>query len=96
MRSDIARCLYGFSKAPISGTVTVTGEGEQKIATTIVSEKNGWLKLSANGFTFSTKTIKVKLSQKKSTITCVSKSQPSNTRKVTAYAPKCPSGFVKK
>lgn len=96
MRSDIARCLYGFSKAPVSGTVTVSGEGDQKIATTTLAEKNGWLRLSANGFTFSTKTIKVKLSQKKITITCVSKSLPTKSKKVTDYSPKCPSGYVKK
>jgi len=64
MRSDVARCLYGFSKAPISATVSVVGEmGEEKVATTIVSEKDGWLKLAAYGFTFSEKEIQVKLRQ---------------------------------
>jgi hypothetical protein len=95
MRADIARCLYGFSKAPVSGTVTVSGDGDTNIATTTVGEKNGWLKLSANGFTFSTKTIKVKLTQKKqSTITCVAPGKKS--QKVTAANPKCPKGFKKK
>jgi hypothetical protein len=63
MRSDVARCLYGFSNAPVSATVTITGEGDSNIATTIVSERNGWLKLAAYGFTFSQKTIKVQLTQ---------------------------------
>jgi hypothetical protein len=63
MRSDVARCLYGFSNAPVSATVTITGEGDSNIATTVVSERNGWLKLAAYGFTFSQKTIKVKLTQ---------------------------------
>lgn len=92
MRSDIARCLYGFSKAPVSGTVTVSGDGDTHIATTTVGEKNGWLKLSANGFTFSTKTIKVKLTQKKqTTITCVASGKTS--KKVTGSNPKCPAGY---
>lgn len=31
MRSDVARCVYGFSNAPIKGTISVTtAEGEQK------------------------------------------------------------------
>jgi hypothetical protein len=95
MRADIARCLYGFSKAPVSGTVTVSGDGDTNIATTTVGEKNGWLKLSANGFTFSTKTIKVKLTQKKqSTITCVAPGKKA--KKVTAANPKCPKGFKKR
>lgn len=96
MRSDIARCLYRFNKAPVSGTITVAGEGDTNIATTTVGEKNGWLRLSANGFTFSSKTIKVKLTQKKTTITCVAESNPKKTKKVTGYSPKCPAGFKKK
>ena len=99
MRSDVARCLYGFSKAPISATVSVVGEGgENKVATTVVSEKNGWLKLAAYGFTFSSPTISVKLSQasapaKKTTITCA---KGKLTKKVTAVGPKCPAGYKKK
>lgn len=66
IRSDVARCMYGFSKAPISATISVVGgSGEKKVATTTVSEKNGWLKLAAYGFTFSAPKIRVKLTQKK-------------------------------
>lgn len=95
MRSDLARCLYGFSKAPVSGTITITGEGDKTIATTTVGEKNGWLKLSAQGFTFSEKTIKVKLTQKKqTTFTCIAIGK--KTKKVTAVNPKCPEGYKKR
>jgi hypothetical protein len=99
VRSDVARCLYGFSKAPISATINVTGaNGETKTATTVVNEKDGWLKLAAYGFTFSSPTISVKLSQasapaKKTTITCV---KGKLTKKVTAVGPKCPTGYKKK
>jgi hypothetical protein len=102
MRSDVARCLYGFSKAPISATISVVGEGgENRVATTVVSEKDGWLKMAAYGFTFSSPTISVKLSQakaaaKKSTITCVSSKNKKLTKKVTAVGPKCPAGYKKK
>ncbi len=66
MRSDIARCIYGFSNAPIKAEISITSdEGEKKVATTIVNEKNGWLYLSAKGFTFSSPVINVKLSQEK-------------------------------
>ena len=66
MRSDVARCVYSFSNAPIKGTISVTGsDGEQKIATESVKEANGWVSLSANGFTYSAPTISVKLSQDK-------------------------------
>ena len=66
MRSDVARCLYGFGNFPISATISVvTDKGVKTTATTVVSEKDGWLKLRAAGFTFSKKTIKVKITKKK-------------------------------
>ena len=64
MRSETARCLYGFSRAPVSATVAVIGDmGQETIATTVVSERDGWLKLAAYGFTFSEKEIKVRVTQ---------------------------------
>jgi hypothetical protein len=42
LKSEVARCIYGFSKAPISGTISIVGEsGQNNVATTIVNEKNG-------------------------------------------------------
>jgi 7-cyano-7-deazaguanine synthase in queuosine biosynthesis len=63
MRSDAARCLYGFSKAPVQATISITGDIEQKVAVTSMTERNGWIKLSAYGFNFSAPTIKVQLTQ---------------------------------
>jgi hypothetical protein len=98
MRSDIARCVYGFRNAPVSASVTVLDEdGNTEIATTTFGEKDGWIKLSANGFTFSEKTVRVKLTQTgRSSITCVSNSKPVKTRQVTGLNPKCPKGFKKR
>lgn len=96
MRSDVARCVYGFSKAPISATISIAGSGDKTIATTVVGEKNGWLKLAAYGFSFSAKNIKIKLTQKKTTVTCVTSNNPKLIRKVTGYSPSCPAGYVKK
>jgi hypothetical protein len=64
MRSDVARCVYGFSAAPVRASLSVVNDkGDQKVATEILGEKNGWLYLSAGGFTYSSPTIKVKLEQ---------------------------------
>jgi hypothetical protein len=64
MRSDVARCIYGFSKAPISATLEITSsDGTPQIATTIIGEKNGWVYLRAKNFGFSDPIIKAKLSQ---------------------------------
>ena len=107
MSSSVARCIYKFTAAPISATVSITSEnGEANAATTVVNEKNGWLKLGAYGFTFSSPTVRVKLAQekiipkasvtvpaKKSSITCV---KGKTSKKVTAVNPKCPTGYKKK
>ncbi len=66
IQSDVARCLYGFSKAPVSATITVVGSGgEQKVAVTQVTERAGWLTLSAKGFTFSENQVRVQIRQAK-------------------------------
>jgi hypothetical protein len=94
LKSEVARCIYGFSNAPIQASISIVGEnGENKVATTVINEKNGWLYLSANGFTYSSPMIKVKLSQAKNqryTISCI---KGKVTKKVTGTKPKCPSGF---
>jgi hypothetical protein len=63
--SKVARCIYKFSSAPISASVSITSSdgGQQSVATTVVKETSGWLHLSAAGFTFSSPTLKVKLTQ---------------------------------
>jgi hypothetical protein len=107
MSSSVARCIYKFTSAPISATVSITSEnGEANAATTVVNEKNGWLKLGAYGFTFSSPTVRVKLAQekvipkasvtvpaRKISITCV---KGKTSKKVTAVNPTCPKGYKKK
>lgn len=64
MRSDVARCVYGFSKAPIKAELSiVSSDGSPQIATVVVGESNGWLRLRADNFEFSAPVIKAKLSQ---------------------------------
>jgi hypothetical protein len=64
INSEVARCLYGFTDAPITASISITStDGLAKIETTELSQKNGWLNFSAKGFTFSSPTLKVKLTQ---------------------------------
>ena len=67
LRSEFARCLYGFTTAPIRAKVSVvsTDGSTQDIATESLREDatRQWLYLSAKNFTFSSPTIKVKLTQ---------------------------------
>ena len=86
-----------FLESSASATISVVGDGDKSIATTVVSEKNGWLKLAAYGFSFSKKTIRAKITKAKPTsIVCVSASDESKVRNVRAINPKCPKGFTKR
>lgn len=68
--ADVARCLYGYTDAPITAEVSVINAdgGENRVATTNVGEKTiagrKWLVIAAYNFTFSSPTLKVKISQK--------------------------------
>ena len=105
MRSDVARCLYGFSKAPLTASVSVVDdEGVTTVGTRNISEKDGWIKIAAYGFGFSAPTVKVKFSQSKSSsvakkpsssarpksIVCTKGKQQ---RTVTGTKPTCPKGW---
>lgn len=113
LSSTVARCIYGFTNAPIQASLTIlSDDGVAQVATQIINEKNGWLTLSAAGFSYSSPTIKVKLSQdlaspappvKIATSASVSKKKITiicvkgkMTKKVTAASPKCPNGYKKK
>ena len=65
IRGSIARCIYGFNESPIQASISILADdGTLQVATQTVSEKAGWLSLSANGFTYSSPTISAKLTQK--------------------------------
>ena len=66
MTSAVARCVYQLGDAPINVAVRVVDEnGIQTGATTTATESDGWLKISVKDFTFSSPTIKLRITQKK-------------------------------
>jgi hypothetical protein len=84
IKSDVARCIYGFTSAPVSASVSiVSSDGTASIATVVLGERNRWLYLTAAGFTFSAPTVRVKLTQAAESVTA-----PSATSKTSAVAAK--------
>jgi hypothetical protein len=66
MNSQVARCMYGFSKAPLKASISVIStSAKTTVETSVLNESNGFIKLSANGFNYSQPTIQVKLTQEK-------------------------------
>lgn len=64
IKSDVARCIYGFSNAPVSAKISIlSADGSTQVATTTFTERDGWMHLIARGFTFSSPTVRVKLMQ---------------------------------
>ena len=77
--SEVARCLYNFTSAPIQASISVVNEtGENSVSTTVVNEKDGWLRMAAYGFTFSNPTVKVKLTQEVTSPKPVASATPSS------------------
>jgi hypothetical protein len=86
MRSDVARCFYNFTSAPVKAEISVTEQdGATSTAITSLSEANGWLKLSASGFTHSAPTVRAKLTQETPPTTTVAPTTTTTT--TTTLAP---------
>lgn len=97
IRASILRCLYGLPNVPLSATLTVldSQSGEVEYAVATVSQTGDWLKLRASNFTFSNKTMRLKVSAvaKIKTIVCLNTKNPKTTKLVTSMNPKCPVGY---
>jgi hypothetical protein len=98
LNSEFARCLYGFSNAPISASISVSSvDGtDQVVATEALTEKNGWIHLGAYNFHFSSPVVRVAFQQERKSI--VTPSKPSITCKKGKVkrkfvGNKCPIGY---
>ena len=67
MRADLVQCLYGVTEVPSRVEISITNasSGESKGSTVELSRNGKWVYLSAEGFTYSSPTLKVKLVQEK-------------------------------
>ena len=91
LRSDVARCIYGFTDAPIKASLEILGiDGTTKVATTVINEKDGWLTMSASGFGFSAPIVRAKLSQEKTVNNPVTQASPSPTTSANAVVTPAP------
>ena len=99
IKSDVARCIYKFTQAPIQASISIqSDDGSSQIATTVVSEKNGWLYLSAKGFSYSNPTIDVKLTQstaKVTSSTSLGSPKPTSAKNIPSRTITCVKGKVR-
>ena len=65
MRADLVQCLYGVKEVPAKAEISITSvsTGGSRVSTVALYRNGNWVYLSAEGFTFSAPTLKVKLIQ---------------------------------
>ena len=88
MRADLVQCLYGIKNIPARVEISITSgsTGESRGSTVELYRNGNWVYLSAEGFTFSAPTLKVKLVQPEAVKTEVAKTEVAKTE--VAAAPK--------
>ena len=81
MRSDLVQCLYGVKEVPEKVEISITSgsSGESRGSTVSLFRNANWVYLSADGFTFSSPTLKVKLVQPQAVKTEVTKTEVTKT-----------------
>lgn len=70
MSITLLQCLYGITNVPTSASVSITtNAGVERVATVALNQIGKWVFLSAENFTFSSPTLRIKLNQTSSTAT---------------------------
>lgn len=64
INGDLARCIYGFTKAQVGATISVvSSDGAARLATTLVKQDEKFVSFAIAGFEFSNPTVRVKFTQ---------------------------------
>ncbi len=64
MSITLMQCLYGITNVPTSASVSITtSAGAERISTVALTQIGKWVFLSAENFTFSSPTLRIKLNQ---------------------------------
>jgi hypothetical protein len=68
MSITLLQCLYGITNVPTSASVSITtSAGGERVSTVALTQIGKWVFLSAENFTFSSPTLRIKLNQTTST-----------------------------
>ena len=64
MSTSLIKCLYGVDQLPSSASISITAsDGKERVSTVALQQSGNWVYLSAENFTFSSPTLKIKLNQ---------------------------------
>ena len=64
MSTALIKCMYGVDQLPSSASIAITSsDGKERVSTVALQQVGNWVHLSADNFTFSSPTLKIKLNQ---------------------------------
>jgi hypothetical protein len=70
MSVTLLQCLYGITNVPTSASISITtSAGGERVSTVALRQLGNWVFLSAENFTFSSPTLRIKLNQTSSATT---------------------------
>ena len=79
MSTALIKCMYGVDQLPASASIAITSsDGKERVSTVALQQSGSWVHLSADNFTFSSPTLKIKLNQSSATSTTSSSSASSS------------------
>lgn len=88
MSTSLIKCLYGVDQLPSSASIAITAsDGKERVSTVALQQVGNWVHLSAENFTFSSPTLKIKLNQSASSTSGGATSNGSNTQPAQVAAP---------
>ena len=83
MSVTLLQCLYGITNVPTSASISITtSAGGERVSTVALRQLGNWVFLSAENFTFSSPTLRIKLNQTSSAV-----SQSTGTTEVKKESP---------
>ena len=88
MSTSLIKCMYGVDQLPSSASIAITSsDGKERVSTVALQQVGNWVHLSAENFTFSSPTLKIKLNQSASSTSGGATSNGSNTQPAQVAAP---------
>lgn len=89
MSTSLIKCMYGVDQLPSSASIAITSsDGKERVSTVALQQVGNWVHLSAENFTFSSPTLKIKLNQSSTAATTLTNTSTTTTAPAKSTAPK--------
>lgn len=88
LSESVAKCIWGLETIPTSAMLNISyPDGTSEASTVVIGVRDGFVNFHANGFHFSSPTVKIKMEAPQATPTPVASATPSATPSITTPTP---------